>query len=268
MLSKSATETGLALSEIALLLFGVALVFGLVGEYAESDKWKRWQKLFALLVIGGVAGELLADGGIFVLSRHLQTVAETEIAELNKKAAEASERAARAEEHLGEANKRAAEAEREAAKSNETAEKERFARLQLEARLAPRSLSLAQQKDVRERLKQFSGTRLDIFVYGDTNEMLSLGFTLSSIAGAAGWNVRIWGVSVEIVVTGVVIGTKPGQDRAVENAADALLSALNRNGIRAARGNVFALPIPGRLTGPPWNGVDTAPIRMLIGGKP
>lgn len=282
VLSESATTSGLDISEIALLIFGAVLVIGLVGEYAESGKWKRWQKLFALLVIGGVAGELLADGGVFVFSRRLQTTAEAEIAELNKKAADsvkdaenarrdaanALERAAKAEEHLGDTRERAAQAEKEAAKSNEAAEKERLARLQLEARLAPRSLSSSQQRDVVERLKSFRGASLDIFVYGDTSEMLSIGSTISSLARAAGWGVRIWGVSVEMVVVGFVVGTRPGADKATERAADELVLALNHNGISAIRGNVFALPLPGRLTGPPWNGNETAPIRMLIGTKP
>jgi hypothetical protein len=39
-----------------------------------------------MFVIIGVAGELLADGGIFLFSSHLQTIADLEIGDLTKKA--------------------------------------------------------------------------------------------------------------------------------------------------------------------------------------
>ena len=38
LLSKSVTSTALDISEVALLFFGLLLVVGLIGEYAESDK--------------------------------------------------------------------------------------------------------------------------------------------------------------------------------------------------------------------------------------
>jgi hypothetical protein len=70
-LSKSATSICLDASEIVLLVFGIVLVIGLVGEVAKSEKWKRRVRLFELMVVFGVAGELMADGGIFLFSRHL-----------------------------------------------------------------------------------------------------------------------------------------------------------------------------------------------------
>jgi hypothetical protein len=81
-LSKSATSIALDTSEIVLLLFGVLLTVGLIGEYAKSERWKRHVKIFEMLVIIGVAGELLADGGIFLFSSHLQTIADQEIGDL------------------------------------------------------------------------------------------------------------------------------------------------------------------------------------------
>ncbi len=86
-LSKSATVAALDASEIALLAFGVALVVGIVGESRSKRKVFEW------LVILGVAGELIADGGIFVFSRSLQTLEGYEIARLTQEAANANERA-------------------------------------------------------------------------------------------------------------------------------------------------------------------------------
>jgi hypothetical protein len=92
-LSKSATSTALDTSEIALLLFGILLTIGLIGEYAKSERWKRYVRTFEMFVIIGVAGELLADGGIFLFSSHLQTIADQEIGELTKEAGDAKDSA-------------------------------------------------------------------------------------------------------------------------------------------------------------------------------
>ncbi len=85
-LSKPVTIAALNASECALLAFGFILVAGLIGE----SKSKR--KLFELLVILGVSGELIADGGIFLFSRSLQTLEGYEIARLTQEAANANER--------------------------------------------------------------------------------------------------------------------------------------------------------------------------------
>src|SRR5437868_5318147 len=84
-LSKSATSIDLDISEIALLVFGILLVIGIIGEYAKSERWKKRLRVFELLVTIGVAGELFADGAIFVFSKHLQTIADGEIADLTNK---------------------------------------------------------------------------------------------------------------------------------------------------------------------------------------
>jgi hypothetical protein len=84
-LSKSATSTWLTVSEWGLLMFGFVLVVGLVGESKRFQKrswFKARHNLFETLVIVRVAGELLADGGIFMFSGHLQTITDSEIASL------------------------------------------------------------------------------------------------------------------------------------------------------------------------------------------
>jgi len=72
-LSKSATAAALGVSELALLAFGVVLVVGLIGEI------KSKRKIFEWLVILGVAGELFADGGVFLFSNQLQTISDLEL---------------------------------------------------------------------------------------------------------------------------------------------------------------------------------------------
>jgi hypothetical protein len=46
-------------------------------------------RTFEVFVIIGVAGELLADGGIFLFSKHLQAIAELEIATLTRETGDA-----------------------------------------------------------------------------------------------------------------------------------------------------------------------------------
>ena len=46
-----------------------------------------------MLLVIGVAGELFADGGIFLFSRHLQTIADQEIADLTQEAGNAEKSA-------------------------------------------------------------------------------------------------------------------------------------------------------------------------------
>jgi hypothetical protein len=92
-LSKSATSIGLDTSEVVLLLFGILLTVGLIGEYAKSERWRKHVKTFELFVIIGVAGELLADGGIFLFSSHLQTIADQEIVDLTVTAGKAKDSA-------------------------------------------------------------------------------------------------------------------------------------------------------------------------------
>src|SRR5579862_7151232 len=82
-LSKSATETGLNLSELLLLIFGASLVFGMLGEYERlpGGLIQLIQKRrFVALVILGVSGELFADAGVWLFSGQLQIITEREIA--------------------------------------------------------------------------------------------------------------------------------------------------------------------------------------------
>jgi hypothetical protein len=90
-LSRSATIGALDISAVLLFIFGTVLVIGLIGEHKTDEKHterqKVWYKRFELMVIIGVAGELFADGGLFVFSQHLGTIDGFEIARLNHETA-------------------------------------------------------------------------------------------------------------------------------------------------------------------------------------
>jgi hypothetical protein len=133
LLSKSATTTALDISEVLLLLFGLILTIGALGEYKKFPRLlKASHAMFELLVVIGIAGELVADGGVFVFSRHLQTISDGEFAALNKEAGDARKKA-------GEAIERAAAIEQD--------------NLKLRAQIEPRRLTGTQKATLRGLLE-------------------------------------------------------------------------------------------------------------------
>jgi hypothetical protein len=111
-LSKSATNSALNWSEVFLLICGVVLVIGIIGE--EVEKWELHKRLFVALVVAGVAGELIADGGIFLFSHQLQVMSDNEIAEANRNAGNAADAAGRAERSAQGARDKSAAVEKQA----------------------------------------------------------------------------------------------------------------------------------------------------------
>ena len=88
-LSKDATAAALDFSEWILLIFGLILCLGIVGEYVNKKWWTDRERLWQICVIVGVLGELLADGSIFLFSHRLQLLEGADIQQLNTKAAAA-----------------------------------------------------------------------------------------------------------------------------------------------------------------------------------
>jgi hypothetical protein len=97
-LSKAAAETALDGSEILLIVSGLVLAFGAIGEYLldherKLPRWIRWPKLaFILMVVVSLIGEFSGDAGVFFFSRQLQAISDGEYAALNKEAGDAPAR--------------------------------------------------------------------------------------------------------------------------------------------------------------------------------
>lgn len=242
-LSKSATSIALDTSEVVLLLFGVLLTVGLIGEYAKSERWKRHVKIFEMLVIIGVAGELLADGGIFLFSSHLQTIADQEIGDLatvahnakgsaddaaksartahdelgavEKDIVSAKKQAADAESHLADALERAANAERETAK--------------LKARLADRVLTDPQVDAVVAAIKPFAGQQVRVTAYATDAECRGLTAQVLLVLDKGGWK-RLPATGMMLGgVTGILMYVNPKSEMAAP--AVTLATVLNQQGI-------------------------------------
>ncbi len=177
-LSKSATSSALHISELTVLLFGLLLVVGLIGELSKSPKWKARLRAFELMVVVGVGGELIGDGGIFVFSERLQAISDADVATLNreagdarKDAGEANKRAGSALKDAADANERATANEKEAARLGKLAEDERLARIQIEARLAWRRINESQRRQLLENLKNFSGRHVRLGMINANREV-------------------------------------------------------------------------------------------------
>ena len=204
------------------------------------------------------------------------TEAQRGSAEANERATKAQESLALAEQHSAEANAKAegfrldiARANERAAAANETAERERLARLQLEARLADRTLPPAQQAAVTARLRPFSGTVVDVLIWGDTPEIHTISSLVLESMSKAGWKLQVgMPMGGGLAVRGLLVGTGPEADPQTKEAAAALVTALQLAGLGATAWPFEQLVAPGAMmTGDsPFTG--KAPIRLYIGSKP
>ena len=167
-LSKSTASLWLNVSEGLLLFFGGVLVIGLLGEYSESARLKKWLKAFKWMVVIGVSGELIADGGIFLLSARLQTITDLEVAHSNEEAKKAGERAAKAES---------------------ATETERMARAQLEASMAWRRVSKDSQSVAAAHLIRLPGQMAQVSYNATDLEAQSFASDIASALRGAKWEV-------------------------------------------------------------------------------
>jgi hypothetical protein len=160
-----------------------------------------------------------------------------------------------------------ANANARAAEANRIAESEQLARLQLEARLAPRVLTADQQERLISLLKPFFGTQIDAVTFGDTPEIGNISMTILSCLRKAGWNVNSGSAGGgALVVAGILVGVRANSDATTNNAARALFVGLQSMGIGAGPWDFDKMPSPGIL----FNSSVTfqAAIRVYIGSKP
>jgi hypothetical protein len=274
-LSKSTTSDGLDISEIALVIFGILLVIGLIGEYAKADRWKKHVRLFEMFVIIGVAGELFADGGIFLFSKHLQTIDEAEIAEVTAKLGNAKELAEGAESaskvakdnsgaavksasdaltmatgarqeadtfenDIKSAKKQAAEAESHLADALKQAADAARELAEYKARNAPRRLTADQQAFIATHLS-YPNEHVDL-AWNGSFEKGQFAADIEKALKMARWDVNNRQSLDFGGVSGVFILTMP-TDRS-EGAGKQLLDVLTSQGISASQGSMTEY-IPG-----------------------
>ncbi len=206
--------------------------------------------------------------------------ADARIAEAQRGSAEANERAIKAqaslslaEQHSAEANAKAegfrldiAKANERAASANETAESERLARLQLEARLADRTLTSAQQASIASQLSTMHGIVVDALTFGDTPEIQIISGLVVESLRKAGWTVNAAQAGGGgVAVRGILVGAKTDAGPEIARAANLLVAALRSAGLASGSWAFEELRPPAVMFTSSFTG--TAPIRMFIGSK-
>ncbi|MGA8613646.1 MAG: hypothetical protein WB760_18630 [Xanthobacteraceae bacterium] len=175
----------------------------------------------------------------------------------------------RAEADLTRAKADIAGAEARAAEANQIAEQERLARTQLEARLAPRTISADEQKAISKKLESSHGTTTQIYIFSGGTDTTPFAHLLHTILQAAQWDAGPgpWTVLGPAYVNGVLISTMRGSDATSEQAANLLVQTLNEFGIAAARYEAFDEKPQWATVGPPP--ANTIPqVIIMVGSKP
>lgn len=201
------------------------LVCGLVGllvqafeEFSEHllpmdhGKWKLGLKQVGfILIFIGVAGQLVIQFKSGHVNAELRSANKAVIGLVEKEtesirrdtmelslqlevakkdAADANALARKYEARIAETNARAAEAEKGAAQAKLMAESERLERVKLEALVAPRSLSLDQQRLIAAAIRRFSGHAVTVSSYGLDGEGAALATQIILVLRSAGITVK------------------------------------------------------------------------------
>jgi len=210
---------------------------------------ERVQVWAALLVALGVSAEFLAGFIERPIRHRIDDERQSQIASANERASLANARAAEA---------------------NRAAEEERLARAKIEERLQPRALTDVQISSLGGTLKkELPGAALDIWRFGETPEIVTFASQISAAAMTAGWRVQQWTViGMGGSWPGLNVLFKDG-DEAMRLAAVVFANLLTSLGYEAHVFGTFSAdgPLPS-LLGPPWPGVNCAPLRLYVGAKP
>jgi len=206
------------------------------------------------------------------------TEAESHLAEANARAAEADAKAegfrsdiAKANAASAQASAQVAEAQREAASANETAERERLARLQLEARLADRVISPDQRLRITAVFAPMKGQTVDVVFSGDTPEVSRTADAIIGCISAAGVLVNLFHPMQGGGAQGVVIGIKLGAPAEDKMAGEQLVRILRESlggGVGTADFDKIAITGTGTVGGTPGaTPAGQSPFRLQIAPK-
>ena len=191
--------------------------------------------------------------------------AVVKVAEAQRASAEASAKAEGFRLDIAKANERAATA-------NETAERERLARLQLEARLADRVITDSQKSRLIAALGAIKGQTVDVTVFGDTPEVATVSGTIFGCLEKAGVLVNVFSPFGATGVRGVIVGIRPDASQAVKSSARTVVRILGETlggGVGIEEFSKLDLPNAAG-TGGQSQGAGArgqSPLRIWIGAK-
>ncbi|MGE8940649.1 hypothetical protein ACO2I3_01920 [Leptospira interrogans] len=226
----------------------------MIGPSPEHADWWyifSWKGLLWSLVLAAVSAasvviftllQFWSDGIRDRRAAERQSVLELQTEQARAAAAEANAEAARASE--------------EAAQTNLVLERERKARLEIEARLAPRSMSPSQMDEMIAALQQFSGEAIFLKTNTLDPEAVSFANQLKATLERAGWAVQIWRAPDWTVDNGagLLLEFFRGANNRSRSAGHALIAALTSLGLHVQTAEVEV-------------GNPTAFLRLVIGRK-
>jgi hypothetical protein len=272
-----------------LFVATLLVVVGLVLEYwhevgellkARPVEWKSVQQIIgAVFVIAGVAGELGVQYRASAVETKLRSASHGVESILKTSAETARSTAAGFQSQIAGAEARAAEARAMAAA-------EQLERARLEAIVAPRSLSLEQQRLIKAALQRFSRhPAVVVSSYGLDSEGAALGAQIISVIGAATGISPVDQRASYLVTGGFVSGIQirgPNSERDFMSALERALTSIGRLKEVHINGPSFrpgaAMVGPSALAGPaaisgvgvtvPATVPDSGPVSILVGVKP
>jgi hypothetical protein len=128
----------------------------------------------ALLVAVGVAMEFGGDWISKPFEKTIEDARKLQIAQLTRETSDARGEIAKSNARVAEAETAVAVANARAAEANQKAEEEQRERLKLEAAVAPRRITFAQQQSIASALAQFSDRKIRIESYSLDPESANL----------------------------------------------------------------------------------------------
>ena len=191
-LSRNSALLGLHFSEGGLLIAGIILAIGIIGEMRTPTGFPiLWSRLraFELLVLIGVMGELISDGGVFIFSERLQEISDSELQSAIKEAGEGRRIA-------GKANERAARSDQRSKVLEVTSELLKKQNLILEERLAHRRISPEQHRAFVAALKPYKGAVVEFWKLEEL-EASTFADDLLSVLRDSGWRVYLGTIGIE-----------------------------------------------------------------------
>jgi hypothetical protein len=240
---------------------------------ASMESLETWAMIFTFLVAIGVAGEFFVGFKQRTLSKLLRSaddahalVQEQLIEEARAKAEKSAAEVAVATRDIETARRDAAEANARAAEANKLAEEERLARVRIEQRLAPRTLTAEQLARIAGAAHNFATTKL-VFVLSDPSP------EPTAIANGILRTLSNWIVGVDVghdsarAVSGMLVEVKPEASDAEKHAADAIAAAIRGEGLAIAgpiEWQAAAMTGSFAHTGPQ---LQDAKLRLTIGTK-
>ncbi|MGB9071225.1 MAG: hypothetical protein WCC22_01020 [Terriglobales bacterium] len=138
--------------------------------------------------------------------------------------------------------------------------------LELQARLADRTLSAQQRSALIDQLKPWAGVDVDVLIWGDTAEIEIISGQILESLKNAGWSLHTGHAGGGGAVRGILVGTRADADSGTALAANTLISGLQSAGLAAGPWKFNEMAQPPIMFNSSFTG--KAAIRLFIGSKP